>query len=42
MSRFSFMESQDVNSLIDVLAETFNICDPDLQTLKAEVSGNLE
>lgn len=41
MTRFSFMENSDALSLIEVLAESFNICDPDLNTLRAEVSGDL-
>jgi len=34
------METADAISLIEVLAETFNICKPDIETLKAEVSGD--
>ncbi|MFS8159692.1 MAG: hypothetical protein ACMG6E_05670 [Candidatus Roizmanbacteria bacterium] len=34
------METADAISLIEVLAETFNICEPDIETLKAEVSGD--
>ena len=42
MTRFSFMDNTDAVSLIEVLAEIFNICEPSIQTLKAEVSGNAE
>ena len=31
------METADALNLIEVLAETFNICEPTLETLKAEV-----
>jgi hypothetical protein len=34
------MEAADATSLIEVLAETFNICKPDIETLKVEVSGD--
>jgi len=35
MSRFSFLENQDALSLIEVLSESFNICEPDFRTLEA-------
>ena len=40
MTRFSFIENCDALSLIEVLAEFFNFCVPDVETLKAEASGD--
>lgn len=42
MSRFSILETADALSLIEVLAESFNICEPDQDLLKAEVKGDSE
>ena len=41
-ARFSYFETINAFSLIEVLAETFNIYKPDLQTLKAEAYQNEE
>jgi len=40
MARFSFLENSDALSLIEVLSETFNVCEPDIKSLTAEASGD--
>jgi hypothetical protein len=40
MNRFSVLEIADALSLIEVLAESFNICEPEAALLKAEIKGD--
>jgi hypothetical protein len=42
VSRFSYMEGAEAVNLIEVLAEIFNICSPSLDSLKAEISGDMK
>ena len=39
-ARFSIFETMNSNNLIEILAETFNIYQPDALTLKAEAFGD--
>ena len=39
IARFGYLDSSDAQKIIEVLAETFNICQPDKEILRLEESG---
>jgi hypothetical protein len=39
IARFGYLEQNDAYKIIEVLAETFNICQPDKEILRLEESG---